>query len=393
MCQSTITHIKDALKGDKPIFGICLGNQLLSLAAGFQTYKLGYGNRGQNQPVVDMLTQKAYITPQNHGFAVDHTNLPAGWRPYFINANDGSNEGVIHSTKPFFSVQFHPEARGGPYDTSFLFDKFLNFARQVRDYGKATNTLQYPSIRPMKKIVVLGSGGLSIGQAGEFDYSGSQAIKAYKEENIETVLINPNIATIQTAKGLADKVYYLPVTPEFVADVIKKERPDGIALSFGGQTALNCGVELYQRGILNEYGCEVMGTPVETIIKTEDRQLFNDKMDEISQPTANSIAVENLDDAVAAANKVGYPVMCRAAYALGTCRCFEIFLSRTHTQIIQTHRWTRIRILQQRSRSKRTLCQGIHFVTSDSCGGRYSRLERVRIRSRERFQGQLYHCM
>jgi hypothetical protein len=126
-----------------------------------------------------MLTQKAYITPQNHGFAVDHTNLPAGWRPYFINANDGSNEGVIHSTKPFFSVQFHPEARGGPYDTSFLFDKFLNFSRQVRDYGKATNTLQYPSIRPMKKIVVLGSGGLSIGQAGEFDYSGSQAIKAY----------------------------------------------------------------------------------------------------------------------------------------------------------------------------------------------------------------------
>ena len=150
-------------------------------------------------------------------------------------------------------MQFHPEARGGPYDTSFLFDKFLNFARQVRDYGKATNTLQYPSIRPMKKIVVLGSGGLSIGQAGEFDYSGSQAIKAYKEENIETVLINPNIATIQTAKGLADKVYYLPVTPEFVAEVIKKERPDGIALSFGGQTALNCGVELFQRGILNEY--------------------------------------------------------------------------------------------------------------------------------------------
>lgn len=317
MCDATVTHLKDVLNDNKPIFGICLGNQLLARAAGFSTYKLGYGNRGQNQPVVDMLTHKAYITPQNHGFAVDHTNLPAGWRPYFINANDGSNEGVIHSSKPFFSVQFHPEARGGPYDTSFLFDKFLNFARQVKDYGKATNTLQYPSMRPMKKIVVLGSGGLSIGQAGEFDYSGSQAIKAYKEENIQTVLINPNIATIQTAKGLADKVYYLPVTPEFVAEVIKKERPDGIALSFGGQTALNCGVELYQRGILTEYGCEVMGTTVDTIIATEDRQLFNDKMNEIKQPVANSVATENIEDAVKAANKIGYPVMCRAAYALG----------------------------------------------------------------------------
>ena len=156
-----------------------------------------------------------------------------------------------------------------------------------------------------------------------------------------------------------------------MADVIKKERPDGIALSFGGQTALNCGVELFQRGILNEYGCQVMGTPVETIIKTEDRQLFNDKMDEISQPTANSIAVENLDDAVAAANQVGYPVMCRAAYALGTC--LSLFLcedhTHSHTLSIESNRWTRIRILQQRSGSKRALCQGIHLVTSDSCGG------------------------
>ena len=169
-------------------------------------------------------------------------------------------------------------------------------------------------------------------------------------------MINPNIATIQTAKGLADKVYYLPVTPEFVAEVIKKERPDGIALSFGGQTALNCGVELFQRGLLNEYGVEVMGTPVETIIKTEDRQLFNDKMDEISQPTANSIAVENLDDAVAAANQVGYPVMCRAAYALGILKRESIFLFRslslffffffqlTHSPT-HTYRWTRIWIL------------------------------------------------
>jgi len=317
MCESTIEYVQTALEGNKPIFGICLGNQLLARAAGFSTYKLRYGNRGQNQPVVDMLTNKAYITPQNHGFAVDQANLPRDWRPYFINANDGSNEGIIHSSKPFFSVQFHPEARGGPYDTSFLFDKFLNLCRQVKDYGRATNTLKYPSMMPMKKIVVLGSGGLSIGQAGEFDYSGSQAIKAYKEENIQTVLINPNIATIQTAKGLADKVYYLPVTPDFVAEVIRKERPDGIALSFGGQTALNCGVELYTRGLLTEYNVQVMGTSVDTIIATEDRELFNNKMAEIKQPVANSEATVTIEEAVAAAERIGYPVMCRAAYALG----------------------------------------------------------------------------
>jgi carbamoyl-phosphate synthase small subunit len=250
MCEETVAHVKTAMEQDLPIFGICLGNQLMAQAAGFETYKLKYGNRGQNQPVVDLLTNKAYITPQNHGFAVNHRDLPDQWRPYFINANDGSNEGIIHTMKPFFSVQFHPEARGGPYDTSFLFDKFLNLCWQVKAKGSAVHPLLYPSSVPTKKVLVLGSGGLSIGQAGEFDYSGSQAIKAYNEENIETILVNPNIASIQTSKGLADKVYYLPVTPEFVAEIIKKERPDSIALSFGGQTALNCGVELYTRGIL-----------------------------------------------------------------------------------------------------------------------------------------------
>ncbi|MBQ0115484.1 MAG: carbamoyl-phosphate synthase (glutamine-hydrolyzing) large subunit [Bacteroidales bacterium] len=167
------------------------------------------------------------------------------------------------------------------------------------------------------KVLILGSGALKIGEAGEFDYSGSQAIKALKEENIKTVLINPNIATVQTSEKFADKIYFLPVTPHFVEKVIAKENPDGILLSFGGQTALNCGVELYQSGILQRYGVEVLGTPVETIMNTEDRELFNNKLDEINVKTIKSEAVETMEDAVRAAEEVGYPVIVRAAYALG----------------------------------------------------------------------------
>ena len=317
MCNETIENIRIALNDDKPIFGICLGNQLLAKAAGHETYKMKFGNRGQNQPVLDMLTQRAYITSQNHGFAVSHEGLHEDWKPYFINANDGSNEGMIHKTKPFFSVQFHPEARGGPYDTSFLFDKFLNQCIQVKNSGKSVHIATYPSIKEYKKILVLGSGGLSIGQAGEFDYSGSQAIKAYKEENIETVLINPNIASIQTAKGLADKVYYMPVTVENVEEIIKKEKPDAIALSFGGQTALNCGIQLHDQGILGEHGVSVLGTSVSSIVATEDRDIFCKKLSEINEPFPTSIATVNINEALSAAKEIGYPVICRAAYALG----------------------------------------------------------------------------
>ena len=169
----------------------------------------------------------------------------------------------------------------------------------------------------IKKVLLLGSGALKIGEAGEFDYSGSQAIKAMKDEGIETILINPNIATVQTSEGVADKIYYLPVTPYFVEQVIKKEQPQGILLAFGGQTALNCGVELYRTGILEKYNLRVLGTPVQAIMDTEDRELFNKKLDEIDVKTIKSHAVENLEDAVAAAKELGYPVIIRAAYALG----------------------------------------------------------------------------
>ena len=169
----------------------------------------------------------------------------------------------------------------------------------------------------IKKVLLLGSGALKIGEAGEFDYSGSQALKALKEESIETILINPNIATVQTSEGIADKIYFLPVTPYFVEKVIAKERPQGILLAFGGQTALNCGVELHKQGILEKYDVEVLGTPVQAIMDTEDRELFVNKLDEIDVKTIKSEAVSSVADAVAAADALGYPVIVRAAYALG----------------------------------------------------------------------------
>ena len=165
----------------------------------------------------------------------------------------------------------------------------------------------------IRKVIVLGSGALKIGEAGEFDYSGSQALKALKEEGVYTILINPNIATIQTSDEIADKIYFLPVTAYFVEKVIQKEKPDGILLAFGGQTALNCGVDLYRQGILEKYNLKVVGTPVQSIINTEDREIFAGILREIDVLTPRSIACTSIDQAKDAANKLGYPLIIRAA--------------------------------------------------------------------------------
>ncbi|CAN0074401.1 unnamed protein product, partial [Ectocarpus sp. 12 AP-2014] len=185
-------------------------------------------------------------------------------------------------------------------------------------------TLLEPHIFEMKnikKVLMLGSGGLSIGQAGEFDYSGSQAIKALKEEGIEVVLVNPNIATVQTSKNLGgaspDRTYFLPVTPEIVEGVIIKEKPDGVLVSMGGQTALNCGVELHNAGIFEKHNVRVLGTQIPVIMATEDRDVFAQKLREINENLAQSICASTMEEALAAAEKIGYPVLIRAAYALG----------------------------------------------------------------------------
>ena len=328
MLDITVNNIQKALKdGRTPIFGICLGHQLLARAAGASTLKMKFGNRGHNIPCTNLLSGRCYITSQNHGFAVDTMTLPADWQELFVNANDGSNEGIRHVSRPYFSVQFHPESTPGPRDTEFLFDVFIDaiqksiaspsaLLRPVTLPGGTIeeNELAHPRIS-VKKVLVLGSGGLSIGQAGEFDYSGSQAIKALKQEGIYTILINPNIATIQTSKGLADKVYFLPVNADFVRKVIKHERPDAIYVTFGGQTALQVGIQLKDE--FEELGVRVLGTPIETIITTEDRELFARSMESIGEKCAKSASASTTEEALRVVKDIGYPVIVRAAYALG----------------------------------------------------------------------------
>ena len=240
-----------------PTFGICLGHQLLGLAAGAKTLKMKFGHHGANHPVLDKDTGQVLITSQNHGFAVDPSTLPANVRVTHVSLFDGSLQGIALTDKPAFSFQGHPEASPGPHDIGYLFDRFVTLME--RRVQTEEFRLTCPSAPTSRAILIIGAGPIVIGQACEFDYSGAQACKALREEGYRVILVNSNPATIMTDPEMADVTYIEPITWPMVAKIIEKERPDALLPTMGGQTALNCALDLARDGVLDEFDVELIG--------------------------------------------------------------------------------------------------------------------------------------
>ena len=279
-------EIKKLVESGVPVFGICLGHQMLGLALGGKTGKMHQGHHGANHPVKDFTTHKVEITSMNHGFAVDRASLPANVEETHVSLFDGSNAGLKLKDKPVFSVQYHPEASPGPQDSHYLFARFVELMDAKRKGEEAANAM--PKRTDIKSILIIGAGPIVIGQACEFDYSGTQACKALKEEGYRIMLVNSNPATIMTDPDLADATYIEPITPEFVTKIIEKERPDALLPTMGGQTALNTALSLERSGVLEKYGVEMIGARAEAIDKAEDRELFREAMKKIGLETPRS---------------------------------------------------------------------------------------------------------
>ncbi len=306
---------RDAL-GRIPLFGICLGHQIMGRAAGATTSRLPYGHHGANHPVKDLETGRVHITSQNHEFQVDAASLPPG--DFFVsqrNLNDGSVEGLGHRSLPAFSVQYHPEGCPGPQDNQHLYDRFVDMVRNRRPLLKAVGGATQPE-KP-KKVLILGSGPIVIGQAAEFDYAGTQACKALREEGITTVLVNSNPATIMTDEEVADRVYLEPLTVEAVERVIAREKPDALLPTLGGQTGLNLATDLAAAGVLDRHHVRLLGADVETIRKAEDRQAFKEMLEQIGEPVPLSSVCESIEQVIAFVAEIGLPVVIRPAYTLG----------------------------------------------------------------------------
>ncbi len=302
--------------GRIPLFGICLGHQILGMAAGASTSRLPFGHHGANHPVKDLETGQVHITSQNHEFQVDAASIPAGDLVVTQrNLNDGSVEGLAHRTLPAFSVQYHPEGCPGPQDNQHLYDRFLDMVRERRPVLRAVGGASQPP-KP-KKVLILGSGPIVIGQAAEFDYAGTQACKALREEGIVTVLVNSNPATIMTDEEVADRVYLEPLTVEAVERVIARERPDALLPTLGGQTGLNLATDLATAGVLERYQVRLLGASLETIRKAEDRQAFKEMLENIGEPVPTSRVCESLAEVDEFAAKAGLPLVIRPAYTLG----------------------------------------------------------------------------
>src|SRR5438477_323044 len=302
--------------GRIPLLGICLGHQILGRAAGATTSRLKFGHHGANHPVKDLESGRVHITSQNHEFQVDADSLPEG--DFFVsqrNLNDGSVEGLGHRTLPVFSVQYHPEGCPGPQDNQYLYDRFIKMTRERKPVS--VQPAKSSQVERPRKVLILGSGPIVIGQAAEFDYAGTQACKALREEGIETVLVNSNPATIMTDEGVADRVYLEPLTVDAVERVIARERPDALLPTLGGQTGLNLATELAAAGVLDRYHVRLLGARIDTIRKAEDREAFKQMLIEIGEPVPISRVCESVEEAEHFASEVGLPLVIRPAYTLG----------------------------------------------------------------------------
>ena len=285
---------------------------MLGLAVGGKTYKLKFGHRGANHPVRNEITKRVEITSHNHGFAVDPDSLNLNEIDItHVNLNDQTLEGFRHRNHPVFCVQYHPEAAPGPHDSHYLFDDFMieGTLPWTRERGPAIGVPQpMPRRNDLHRILIIGSGPIIIGQACEFDYSGTQAAKALRADGYEVILVNSNPATIMTDPDLADKTYVEPLTAPYVEEIIRRERPDALLSTVGGQTGLNLSVELAEAGVLDKYGVELIGAKIDAIKKAEDRLLFKDAMRKIGLETPQSQLVRTVADGLAFAERVGYPV-------------------------------------------------------------------------------------